>query len=206
MLRDAGLRVAGSHESLESLRADAAAVVDRVATVGGDRIVVPSLPEADRATPDQVRRTAEELASLASKAAEQGIRFGYHNHAFEFARLDGTCVWDILIESLPAEVEIELDVYWAAFAGEDPVARIRGLGDRVRLLHMKDLADGRGDAPPGEGTLPFPEIVKAAREAGVEWYIVEQDEPRDPIPDATRGLRYLEQLAVADGSRTDAKA
>ena len=69
--------------------------------------------------------------------------------------------------------------------------------DRVRLLHMKDRAGGAEphDVPPGEGTLPFRAIVEAGRSAGVEWYIVEQDEPKDPLEDVARGLRYLESLA-----------
>ena len=62
---------------------------------------------------------------------------------------------------------------------------------------MKDRAAGPEprDAPAGEGTLPFPDIVEAARAAGVEWYIVEQDEPREPLADIARALRYLESLA-----------
>jgi sugar phosphate isomerase/epimerase len=63
---------------------------------------------------------------------------------------------------------------------------------------MKDRASGLEphDAPPGDGVLPFPEIVDAARAAGVEWFIVEQDEPREPLADIARGLRYLESLAT----------
>ena len=92
---------------------------------------------------------------------------------------------------------IELDVYWAAVAGRDPIAEIRANADRVRLLHMKDRAPGPDarDAPAGEGTLPFPDIVDAARASGVEWYIVEQDDPREPLADIARALRYLESLA-----------
>lgn len=63
---------------------------------------------------------------------------------------------------------------------------------------MKDRAPGPElrDAPAGEGTLAFPEIIRAGRAAGVEWYIVEQDEPREPLADVSRALRYLESLAV----------
>ena len=63
---------------------------------------------------------------------------------------------------------------------------------------MKDRAAGAEprDAPAGEGILPFPDIVDAARAAGVEWYIVEQDEPEDPLDDVARSLRYLESLAA----------
>ena len=69
--------------------------------------------------------------------------------------------------------------------------------DRVRLLHMKDRAPGPDarDAPAGEGTLPFPDIVDAARASGGEWYIVERDDPREPLADIARARRYLESLA-----------
>jgi sugar phosphate isomerase/epimerase len=197
LLGEAGLRVVAAHEGIERLRDDAKAVADRLATVGCPRLIIPWMPEEDRRTVDDVRRFAAELGGVARTFAERDIRLGYHNHAFEFAPLDGTTVWDVLLAELPPEVDLELDVYWAAFGGRDPVAEIRATADRVRLLHMKDRAAGPEphDAPPGEGTLPFPQIIEAGRAAGVEWYIVEQDEPREPLADIARGLRYLESLA-----------
>jgi sugar phosphate isomerase/epimerase len=155
------------------------------------------MPEGDRRSADDVRRFAAELGAFARTFVHRGIRLGYHNHEFEFAPLDGTTVWDVLLGELPPEVELELDVYWAAVGGRDPVAEIRATAERVRMLHMKDRASGPEprDAPPGEGTLPFRAIVDAARTAGVEWYIVEQDEPADPLEDITDGLQYLESLA-----------
>jgi sugar phosphate isomerase/epimerase len=197
LLHQAGLRVVAAHESIEGLRADANAVADRLAEVGCSRAIVPWMPESDRRTADDVRRFAADLGGFARTLTERGIRLGYHNHSFEFPELDGTTVWDVLLAELPPEVELELDVYWVSVGGRDPVAEIRATADRVRLLHMKDRAAGAEphDAPPGEGTLPFPAIVEAGRSAGVEWYIVEQDEPKDPLEDVARGLRYLESLA-----------
>ena len=72
------------------------------------------MPEEDRRTADDVRRFARRARRLRRRLAERGIRLGYHNHAFEFAPLDGTTVWDVLLAELPPEVELELDVYWAA--------------------------------------------------------------------------------------------
>jgi len=197
LLAEAGLRVVASHEGIERLRDDANAVADRLAEVSCPRVIVPSMPEGDRRSADHVRRFAAELGGFARTFDGRGIRLGYHNHAFEFAPLDGTTVWDAFLGELPAEVELELDVYWAAVGGRDPVAEIRATAERVRMLHMKDRAPGPEprDAPPGEGTLPFPAIVDAARTAGVEWYIVEQDESADPLEDITDGLHYLESLA-----------
>jgi sugar phosphate isomerase/epimerase len=127
----------------------------------------------------------------------RGIHVGYHNHSFEFDPLEDTTVWAILLAQLTPAVEFELDVYWAAVGGRDPVAEIDALGDRVELLHMKDRAPGDEphDAPAGEGDLPFPGVVGAGRAVGVQWYVVEQDEPGDAIADITRARRYLETLA-----------
>ncbi len=197
LLREAGLRVVASHEGVERLRGDLAAVAHRLAEIGCPRVVVPWMPEEDRRTADDVRRFASELGGFARDLATYGIGLGYHNHAFEFAPLDGTTVWDILLAELPREVEIELDVYWATDGGRDPVAEIRATADRVRLLHMKDRAPGPDphDVPAGSGTLPFAEIVEAGRVAGVDWYIAEQDQPVDPVVDIGSAYRFLGSLA-----------
>jgi sugar phosphate isomerase/epimerase len=155
------------------------------------------MPEDDRRTADDVRRFAAELGGFAQTFAQNGIRVGYHNHSFEFAPLDGTTVWDVLLRELAPEVEIELDVYWVAVGGRDVATAIRAAAGRVRLLHMKDRAarPELHDAPAGKGILAFPAIIEAARAAGVEWYVVEQDEPREPLADVATALRYLESLA-----------
>jgi sugar phosphate isomerase/epimerase len=191
------LRVVAAHEGIERLRDDVTAVADRLAEVGCRWVIVPWMPEEDRGTADDVRRFAVELGGFADALAERGMRLGYHNHAFEFEPLDGTTVWDVLLAELPPAVELELDVYWAAVGGRDPVAEIRANPERIRLLHMKDIAAGAEprDAPVGDGTLPFPDIVEAARSVGVEWFVVEQDEPADALHDIERAFRYLDSLA-----------
>ncbi len=198
LLGEAGLRVAAAHEGMDRLRDDPDGVAARLAEVGCPRVIVPWMAEEDRRTAEDVRRFAAELGRIAWAFADQSIRLGYHNHAFEFEPLESTTVWDILLGELPGEIEIELDVYWAAVGGRDPAAEIRATTGRVRLLHMKDRGPGPEpqDAPAGAGILSFPEIIRAARAAGVEWYIVEQDEPREPLADVSRALRYLESLAV----------
>jgi len=204
-LRDVNLRAVAAHRGIEELRRDVGEVADGLAALDCPRVIVPWLPEEERRTVDDVRRWAVELGGFARTLQTRGIRLGYHNHAFEFEPLDGTTVWAVLTAELPPEVDLELDVYWAAVGGRDPAAEIRASSGRVRLIHMKDRAPGPEphDAPPGEGTLPFPAIVDAARAAGVEWYIVEQDEPSDPLVDIATGLRYLQTLADGAVNRDD---
>jgi sugar phosphate isomerase/epimerase len=196
------LRPIASHESLESLRGDFDGTVDRLAILGCPRVIVPWLPDVERSDPDGVRRVARELNRLADASSDRGIALGYHNHAFEFAALDGTTIWDIFAAELSERVELELDVYWAAIGGRDPRELIRTAGERIRLLHMKDISatPDRGDVTPGDGVLAWAEIVAAGTERGVEWYVVEEDNPREAIAEITRGLAYLRGLA-ATGTR-----
>ena len=197
-LQAAQLEPVASHEGLEGLRQDLDDVLNRMVVVGCPRIVVPWLPVADRLDRDGVRQVAHEIGRIAARCGERGIRVGYHNHDFEFAPLDGTTVWDVLLDELPADVDLELDVYWATIGGRDPVELIRGLGERVRMLHMKDMAPGSGreDVPPGDAILAWPEIVAAGTSRDIEWYVVEEDNPRDAIAEIARGRAYLSGLAT----------
>jgi sugar phosphate isomerase/epimerase len=144
-----------------------------------------------------VRAFAVELNGYARQLGDRGIRLGYHNHSFEFAPLDGTTVWDVLLAEFAPDVDLELDVYWASVGGRDPAVEIRAAADRIRLLHVKDRSAGAEphDAPAGEGILDIPGIVDAGRDAGVEWYIAEQDEPQDALRDVATAYRNLELVA-----------
>jgi sugar phosphate isomerase/epimerase len=197
MLDDNNLQPIASHEGIGRLRADAGAVARRLVELDCPRVIVPWMPEADRATSADVGAFADELGEYARRMADHGIRLGYHNHDFEFGAGEGRTIWEILLGALPSWVELELDVYWASVGGRDPVAQIGAIADRVRLLHMKDRAAGPTprDAPVGEGTLAMPAIVEAADAAGVEWFIVEQDEPAEPLANIATSLRYLQTLA-----------
>jgi sugar phosphate isomerase/epimerase len=198
LLGQAGQRPIAEHVGIDQLRADATGIADRLKALDCDRAIVPWLPEEDRRTPDDVRTFASELNGLRRQFSDRGIRLGYHNHAFEFAQLDGTTVWSVLLAELAPEIELELDVYWASIGGRDPIEEIQAAGGRLRLVHMKDRGAGSEphDAPAGEGILDFPAIVRAGRAAGVEWYVVEQDEPRHALADIATAYRYLASLAT----------
>ena len=197
LLEAAVLKPMAAHVGIDPLRADLSAVADRHVALGCDRIIVPWLPEPERQTADDVRRFASELNGIGRRLADRGMRFGYHNHAFEFAPLDGTTAWDVLLSELSPAVHLELDVVWASVGARDPAMLIREAGSRIRLLHMKDRAPGPEprDAPAGDGVLDFPGIVAAARDAGVEWFVAEQDEPGDALADISSAYANLHELA-----------
>jgi sugar phosphate isomerase/epimerase len=200
-LDEHGLRTVSAHVGLQALQTQPARVFADLQTLGCAHVVVPSVGAEHRDTAAQVRQLAQLLNQLGAQCRQVGLQLGYHNHAFEFAALDGGTMWDVLTAATdPALVTLELDVYWAQYAGVDPIALIQQGSGRMPLLHIKDMAAdaARADVTVGEGMFSWPDIFRAGAAAGTQWYIVEQDNPREPLRDVERSLRYLQQLALDD--------
>ncbi|HLZ30701.1 MAG TPA: sugar phosphate isomerase/epimerase [Chloroflexota bacterium] len=191
------LRALGAHVQYSAFVAGVQKVCEDLRTLGCEYAIVPALPQEMRT---DVRTATELPARLEEwgKACQQSdLRFAYHNHAFEFAALDGRggTLFDALLSTDPALVDLELDVFWAEYAGQDALALINQHRDRIALLHLKDIAADQDpqDVPVGRGTLDWGAILAAGKAADVRWFVVEQDNPRDPLDDVTQSLRYLER-------------
>ncbi|TME91935.1 MAG: sugar phosphate isomerase/epimerase [Chloroflexi bacterium] len=196
-LDELNLRAAGAHVQYTEFDSDVKRVCEDVLTLGGEYAIVPAIPRDMRTDPSTARELPARLEQWAKACHNAGLRFAYHNHDFEFAPLGNTggTIFDALLTTDPSVVDLELDVFWAAYAGRDPLALIREHRDRIRLLHLKDIAPGQTppDVPVGRGTLDWDAILDAGGGAGVRWYIVEQDNPRDPLDDITQSARYLQR-------------
>ena len=114
-----------------------------------------------------------------------------HQPPFD-TRVDGGYLLDYLLQATdPSLVRIELDVYWAAYAGVDPVSYLQTLADRVALIHLKDMAGDRSMTEVGKGILDLPHICEFARVHGL-WGIVENDHPQIPSLESARiSLEYF---------------
>jgi sugar phosphate isomerase/epimerase len=200
-LDELGLRASGAHVQLDEFANRLPDVCSELRTLGVDYAVVPWLSPDRRGDVDQTRWLAQTFNEWGDRCREEGIRFGYHNHDFEFQPLPGeqpTTMWEILLaETDPAVVCLELDIYWALYAGADPLQLIREHGARFPLLHIKDLSagDDRAYTTAGDGVIDWPPILAAA-EPNTAWYVVEHDNPPDPLGDTARALRFLEGLAA----------
>ncbi len=139
----------------------------------------------------------KQLSAFAKRAKDEGFRVAYHHHHFEFDNSRGFRPFDVLVgESDPALIFFELDLYWLKKGGEEPVAMIEKLGNRVKLLHLKDMAPDGKMTDVGSGTLDFPAMIAAGRKAGVEYSFVEHDVPPAPYwPSVETSLKYLRGLA-----------
>jgi sugar phosphate isomerase/epimerase len=179
LLAGLGLRAVASHIGFDELERDPSSALTAAHELGCEYAVCPAIPEERRGDAAAYRAAGEALTRAGAAARDHGLGFAYHNHAYEFERLDGRFIYDILMEAASAElVGAEFDVYWAQYGGVDPVAYIRKLGSRCRLIHMKDMSNDpdRTYAEVGEGILDMEAIVTAGQEVGARWYIVEQDE------------------------------
>lgn len=165
--------------------------------------------KGERETIAQLKRHAAAANTFGRQCRDAGIQLCYHHHSFEFAPLeDGrTTGWEILVHEFdPALVQFEIDVFWTAISGLDPVQVLRELRGRVAQVHLKDLPSGtprhwdEGAVPPeifkelGRGGLDFARILATCAETGVDQCHVEQDQSPDPIASIRTSLDWLRRL------------
>lgn len=192
-----GLAAPAAHVDLDALTGSALeATLEDATTVGHGWLVVPWIPEAMR-TSDGYREVADRLNTAGVVAAGAGVRLGYHNHAFEFETLDGADTesstgYSLLLEHLdPTLVDLEIDLHWSAVSGVDALELFADHPGRFPLCHVKDLtADGRM-ADVGAGVIDWGALFARSAEAGLRHYIVEHDQPADPLASIEASYRYL---------------
>jgi sugar phosphate isomerase/epimerase len=183
-----GLTAPTTHMHL--LGEDQDAIFALGAELGIQTIIEPYVDPARWEAEADISEVASELNAAASKAADHGLRVGYHNHHFELeSKIAGVHGLEVLADRLSPEVVLEVDTYWAYAGGADVPALLNRLGDRVVALHLKD-GDGSLDTskqvPLGSGVLPVWEIVAAAPEA---LRVVELDDSETDLLEAVRASR-----------------
>ena len=184
------------HIGYDMLASDFDRAVTIAKTLGADTVVLPWLSE-ERRTAEVWRAVLASLNPFAERFKAAGLGFGYHNHDFEFTvKHGGVSMFDsLLAETDPQLVKIELDLFWAVVAGEDPKAIIRRLPGRIYAYHVKDrTADGKMTSV-GEGTIDFADIFTLNDLAGVKHFYVENDQSPAPyLPDITTSFAALGRL------------
>ncbi|GAC1356963.1 MAG: sugar phosphate isomerase/epimerase [Ktedonobacteraceae bacterium] len=192
LLVEMGLRAVATHVGLQAIEQDLAKEIAYCQEIGCTFLVLPWLAPEQR-TMKIFRQLAPRLNAFGQQCQEGGITFGYHNHDFEFVQHNGETFMDIfLADTDPALVKLELDVYWAAYAGVDPTTFLRQHAGRIPLVHLKDMTPERTFTEVGDGTLNMSAIIKVASAKGTQEFIVENDAPVLPSLESAR--RSLENL------------
>lgn len=202
------IKAVSTHVPLGELRKDFDGVVAFNKAIGNTVLVVPWLDKGERPA-DAAGWTAlgKELGALAAKAQANGMTLAYHNHDFELVDFDGKTGLEYLFEGAGPALKSELDLAWVARSGHDPAAMLGKLSGSVFAVHAKDNApagenkDEDGFAAVGKGVLDWNTILPAAQKAGVQWYVIEHDNPRDPAVVIKTGADYLRAHLPAGGKR-----
>jgi len=175
---------------------------------GFQYVVCPYIAPKDRGGADVMKQLGETLNKAGDMCRKSGLRLCYHNHAFEFQpQANGGNLLDVLMQTTdPKLVNLELDIMWSTVAGVDPVSVLKKYGNRVEMMHLKNVAPGvekryNENIPRtafrevGNGVVDVPAVLKAAADAQVKHYFVEQDQtPGDPIASLRQSFEYLHRL------------
>ena len=195
LLASLGLRGTGSHIAYDALRDDLDGCVRYCLEAGITSAACPGCEMNDR---DQALAQAEFLEACAERFGAEGIPFAYHNHAHEFADAgNGETLFDVLLHNT-SKLGAELDGFWAAYAGVDPLAFIQTYAGRVPLLHFKEFGAENANVELGRGCLDFAALARAGLAQGTRELIVEQEQYTMPPEESIRvDAAYMQALTLA---------
>jgi len=189
------LAAPSGHVPLDALRQELPRLLDEAATLGHRWLVCPWIDARER-TPDGYRAIADSFNEIGARVAKFGLRFGYHNHAFEFDALpDGTLPYDLLLSRCDTSlVDMELDLFWMVKGGHDPLHYIARHPGRFPMVHAKDMDANLRMVDVGKGQIDFTAILGKSSEAGIRHVFVEHDEPAVPLESARVSFNAIQDI------------
>lgn len=197
ILKRYGLSAPSGHVSYEKLDRELAVALQEANELGHEFIVCPFVDEEYRRTLDDWKRVCQRFNNIGEQARRAGLTLAYHNHDFEFSPTGGNIPYDVmLVETDPALVKFEMDLYWITRAKRDPVAYFQKHPKRFPLVHLKDMARDGTITDVGKGTIDFRRILGHAALAGIAHCFVEHDNPGNPMRSIETSLRFLQQLGI----------
>lgn len=174
-----GMKVFCTHKGLADFRNDIKGVIKFNQELGSNLAGLGFLPHAEAKSLEDIKGIIKEFNSFSKILKDEGLTFGFHNHAYEFTKIGGKTILDHIIDETNPDVCFIVDTYWAAVGGIAPEKLIRKLGKRAMSIHFKDLKIEFSNTPVmaevGAGNLDWDDIIKACDEAGSLYALVEQD-------------------------------
>lgn len=176
------LGVVTTHRKFDDFLADLDEIIDYNKTLGSTLCGVGMMPIDRIETSATLSQFIAEVNRVCEELSKENLYFGYHNHALEYAKVDGKLIMDRLIEETdPEQFNFIFDTYWAQVGGVTPQDEIRRLGKRAMAVHFKDYMIDRFERKTakmtevGQGNLNWDKIISACEESGIRWALVEQD-------------------------------
>jgi sugar phosphate isomerase/epimerase len=199
-----GLRPISAHYPYDAFRTNLDWIISDAQILGIKYVGCAWIPHDGDFDEKTCREAIETFNHAGEVLAQHGMTFFSHTHGYEFRPYkDGTLFDLIMTETNPKYVSFQMDIFWVAHAGQDPVKLMEKYSHRWKLMHLKGMRDSTptglftghsdvtNDVPVGEGRISFPPLLRSAEKVGVKWYIIEDESPvsEQQIP---QSLNYLE--------------
>lgn len=219
MLDEVGLIPVSAHIPFAEMLADPEGTFAAYKEIGCAYAAIPYVDENNRPGSPSFGETLKNIERLGNISAKYGMPLLYHNHDFEFVKIDGKYGLDIMYDTVPASaLQTELDLCWVNVGGEAPAPYLRKYAGRAPVVHLKDFAGEKSDdmyeligiekkgpvrpvgfefRPVGYGLQDMPTILAAVTDVGAKWVVVEQDQPslgKTPLECAAMSRAYLKTL------------
>lgn len=138
------------------------------------------------------------LKEIAKKVNSEGLVLGYHNHAHEIMDIPDVNILEKMVEMIP-DIQLEVDTYWLSYAGVDVLAWLKKYQKNIKWLHLKDMlvtGEEKESTEIGQGILPIESYLNWAKNANLEWVVIEQEafQKLTPMESAAVNVKTLKEL------------
>lgn len=170
--------------------------MDEAGESGQEYLICSSMPTKGQ-TVDNYLRTAEAFNKAGEECKSRNIKFGYHNHEYEFESVDNQVLFDVLMDNTQADlVHMELDLGWVIVGGKDPIDYFTKYEGRFPLWHLKDMNMAKKESTEfGKGGLDIPKMLKYQKQSGLKYIFIEQEEyATGPMESMKHNMEYLSNI------------
>ncbi len=172
--------------------------MEEAAEAGQEYLICSSMPKSGQ-TIDNYKKTAEIFNKSGEECRKLGLKFGYHNHDYEFEKVGGQVLYDVLMDNTdPKLVHMELDLGWVVASGNDPLAYFKKYKGRFPLWHLKDMdLQKKHSTEFGKGGLDIVKVLQNQNESGLKYFFIEQEEyAKTPLESMKYNMDYLERTRI----------
>ena len=170
--------------------------MEEAAESGQEYLICSSMPSSGQ-TLDNYKRTADIFNKNGEECRKLNLKFGYHNHDYEFDKVDGQILYDVLMDNTdPKFVFMELDLGWVIASGQDPFNYFSRYPGRFPLWHLKDMNLQKKESTEfGKGGLDIVKILQHQKASGLKYFFIEQEEyAQNPFESMKYNMDYLERI------------
>jgi sugar phosphate isomerase/epimerase len=172
--------------------------MDEAAESGQEYLICSTMP-TDGQTTDNYKKVAETFNKAGEECKKLGLKFGYHNHEYEFASHDGKVLYDVLLDNTQADlVNMEMDLGWVIVAGKNPIDYFKKYPGRFPLWHLKDMDIVKKHSVEfGKGQLDIVQLLKHSKQAKMKYFFIEQEEyASTPFESIQYNMDYLKKIKI----------